>query len=77
MFGLHQVIDVGPMSGESNVVAWLRHRAIEPQPDLVKRIIRRAKASTHILTAEEINEEIQAFTADVAGAQRGESTCRN
>lgn len=62
-FGLAQIIDVGPMSGESNVVAWLRRRDVEPQPELVKRIIRRAKSSTHILSADEITEEIRSFGA--------------
>lgn len=61
LFGLHQIIDVGPMSGESNAVAWLRHHGFTPQPELVKRIIARAKASKATLTAEEMREEIQAF----------------
>lgn len=66
LFGLHQIIDVGPMSGESNVVAWLRHRGIEPQAELVKRIIRRAKSSTHILSGDEMQQEIAAFSAETA-----------
>jgi 2-isopropylmalate synthase len=69
-FGLHQVIDVGPMSGESNVIAWLRHHGHEPERDLVKRIIARAKSTTHILTAAEIEEEIRAFAAADASGGR-------
>jgi len=57
-FGRSQVIDIGPMSGESNVVAWLRQHGREPEPDLVKRIIARAKTSNHILSVEEVEAEI-------------------
>jgi 2-isopropylmalate synthase len=57
-FGRSQVIDVGPMSGESNVVAWLRAHGHESTPELIKRIIARAKQSAHTLSAQEIQEEI-------------------
>jgi isopropylmalate/homocitrate/citramalate synthase len=60
LFGRTQTVEVGPMSGESNVVAWLRQHGLEAPPDLVKRVIGRAKQSTHILTQDEIMEEVQA-----------------
>ena len=55
-FGLEQVIDVGPMSGKSNVLFWLERRGISATDDVVERIYQRAKASTHTLTDAEISE---------------------
>jgi 2-isopropylmalate synthase len=53
-FGLEQIIEIGPMSGKSNVIFWLERRGIAASDDLVDRIVRRAKASDRILTEEEI-----------------------
>src|ERR1700694_3769711 len=53
-FGLEQIIDIGPMSGKSNVIFWLEHRGMEPGEELVERIFRLAKASDHCLTEDEI-----------------------
>jgi len=54
LVGRHQQIEVGPMSGESNVIYWLRHRGIEPQDALVKAIFARAKDSNHTLEEAEL-----------------------
>jgi 2-isopropylmalate synthase len=54
LFGCEQVIEIGPMSGESNVVYWLEQRGIEPRPDLVGAIIERAKQGNHLLDEVEI-----------------------
>jgi 2-isopropylmalate synthase len=54
MFGRHQEIGIGFMSGASNVNYWLRQRDIEPSDDLVAAILQAAKATTHILTEEEV-----------------------
>jgi isopropylmalate/homocitrate/citramalate synthase len=54
MVGRHQVIEVGPMSGESNVVYWLTERGIEPVRPLVAAIFEAAKSSDRILTDGEI-----------------------
>src|SRR6476469_3788404 len=48
-FGLEQVIEIGPMSGKSNVVYWLEKRGYEASDSLVNRIYERAKASTGVL----------------------------
>jgi 2-isopropylmalate synthase len=53
-FGRRQLIEVGPMSGESNVVCWLRERGIEPEKALVEAIFERAKAASRVLGEEEI-----------------------
>jgi 2-isopropylmalate synthase len=54
LIGRHQVIEVGPMSGESNVVYWLQERGIEAKPDLVREIFQAAKAADTILAEEVI-----------------------
>src|SRR6202163_248838 len=56
MFGLEQIIDIGPMSGKSNVLFWLERRGLVPSDDVVERIYKRAKASNHTLSEEEIRE---------------------
>jgi 2-isopropylmalate synthase len=59
VFGLQQVIDIGPMSGKSNVHFWLEHRGYTATEDLVERIYRRAKSSDHTLSEAEILECLQ------------------
>ncbi len=61
MIGRHQVIEVGPMSGLSNVQCWLEDRGLDPRPDLVDAIFRRAKESDHVLDDGEILEIVQRF----------------
>ncbi len=55
-FGMDQIIDIGPMSGKSNVLFWLERRRIPAADDVVERIYQRAKQSDHTLTEEEILE---------------------
>jgi 2-isopropylmalate synthase len=54
LFGLEQIIDIGPMSGKSNVLFWLERRGIPATDDLVERILARAKSSNHTLSEAEI-----------------------
>jgi len=54
VFGLEQVIDIGPMSGKSNVHFWLERHGFTITDELVDRIYQFAKASDHTLTQEEI-----------------------
>jgi 2-isopropylmalate synthase len=58
-FGLEQVIEVGPMSGKSNVRFWLEHRSIPVTDQLVDRIFERAKASDHILSDDELRDIVR------------------
>jgi isopropylmalate/homocitrate/citramalate synthase len=58
MVGREQVIDVGPMSGKSNVIYWLEKRGIAAADALVERIFRKAKASATVLTEEQILAEV-------------------
>jgi isopropylmalate/homocitrate/citramalate synthase len=55
-FGLEQTIDIGPMSGKSNVLFWLERRGIAATDDLVDRIYQRAKTSDHTLSDSEVAE---------------------
>jgi 2-isopropylmalate synthase len=59
LFGLEQVIDIGPMSGKSNVLFWLERRGIPASGDVVESIYRRAKASDHTLSEAEILECVE------------------
>jgi 2-isopropylmalate synthase len=60
VFGLEQIIDVGPMSGKSNVLFWLERRGIAASDDVVDRIYARAKSSDHTLSEAEILECVPA-----------------
>ena len=52
--GRHQLIEIGPMSGESNVTFWLKERGIEAERSLVEAIFRRAKESDRTLEEAEV-----------------------
>jgi 2-isopropylmalate synthase len=59
-FGLEQIIEVGPMSGKSNILFWLDRRGMAATDDVVERIYQRAKSSKRCLTEAEIMECCQA-----------------
>jgi 2-isopropylmalate synthase len=54
MVGREQQIDVGPMSGRSNVIYWLEHHGVAPTDQVVERIFLTAKQSSHVLSDAEI-----------------------
>ncbi len=56
MFGLEQIIDIGPMSGKSNVLFWLERHGVPASDEVVDRIYQRAKASNHTLSEAEIRQ---------------------
>ncbi len=58
LFGLEQVVEIGPMSGKSNVIYWLEKRGIDPSDERVTRIYARAKESSAVLDEEEIRQLI-------------------
>jgi 2-isopropylmalate synthase len=60
-FGREQEIEVGFMSGESNVVYWLQKRGIEAEPGLVKHIFACAKRTDHLLDEQEIRKAIEEY----------------
>ena len=57
-FGLKQVIEIGPMSGKSNVIFWLEDRGFEASDERVNRIYEHAKKASSVLTEAELNKLI-------------------
>jgi isopropylmalate/homocitrate/citramalate synthase len=55
LFGLDQIIEIGPMSGKSNVLYWLARHQIPAEDALVSRILDAAKQSARVLTDAEIH----------------------
>ncbi len=56
MFGLEQVIKVGPMSGKSNVAWVLERHGLQPTEEAVQRVLNRAKETPRLLTDAEVLE---------------------
>ena len=54
LFGMEQIIEVGPLSGRSNVQYWLQQHGVAVTEELVSRIFDVAKQSSRILTDEEL-----------------------
>ena len=54
LVGREQEIEIGPMSGKSNVVFWLEKRGLPATEEVVDRVFSRAKASGCVLTEAEI-----------------------
>ncbi len=55
LFGLEQIIEIGPMSGKSNVLFWLERHGIAPDDAVVNRIFDAAKRSARVLTDAEVH----------------------
>ncbi|MCC7179681.1 MAG: 2-isopropylmalate synthase [Acidobacteria bacterium] len=58
LVGREQEIEVGPMSGKSNVTYWLEKRGIPASEQVVDRVFQRAKSSPRVLTEAEILAEV-------------------
>jgi isopropylmalate/homocitrate/citramalate synthase len=54
LVGREQQIEVGPMSGRSNVIFWLESRGLPATDEIVDRIFAAAKASNRTLTHEQM-----------------------
>ncbi len=59
MVGREQEVDVGPMSGRSNVMFWLERRGIPASDEAIDRIFAKAKSSASVLSEEEIRAELR------------------
>ena len=55
MFGLEQIIEVGPMCGLSNVVYWLAQHGYPQEESLAKELFDLAKSTNRVLTDEELH----------------------
>ncbi|MDT5122664.1 MAG: hypothetical protein QOC96_2146 [Acidobacteriota bacterium] len=56
LFGLKQKIEIGPMSGKSNVIYWLESRGLEATDERVSRIYEHAKQSSSVLEEDEVRQ---------------------
>lgn len=54
LFGLAQVIEIGPMSGKSNVLFWMELHKVPASDEIATRILDAAKKSSRVLTDDEI-----------------------
>ena len=54
LVGLEQIVEIGPMSGKSNVIYWLARHGIAETDELVNRIFEAAKQSPRVLTEDEV-----------------------
>src|SRR5256885_9426412 len=54
LFGLDQVIEIGPMIGKSNVLFWLEKHRVPADDATVTRIFDAAKQSPRVLTDDEV-----------------------
>jgi 2-isopropylmalate synthase len=56
LVGREQEIEVGPLSGRSNVVFWLEKHGLPASDEVVDRVLAAAKASNRILTRVQIQQ---------------------
>jgi isopropylmalate/homocitrate/citramalate synthase len=58
LVGRRQEIEIGPMSGKSNVIFWLEQRGLRAPDEVVDRILETAKSAASVLTEDEIRAVI-------------------
>lgn len=68
-FGKEQEIEIGPMSGLSNVSFWLQRRGIEGDEALAKAVLGRAKEATQTLSELEVLRAVKEFRDGQGGTQ--------
>jgi 2-isopropylmalate synthase len=61
LIGRSQEIEIGPMSGSSNVIFYLSHRGIVPGHELIQAVLLAAKESNRILQEPEILAIVRRF----------------
>ncbi|PJA27785.1 MAG: 2-isopropylmalate synthase [candidate division Zixibacteria bacterium CG_4_9_14_3_um_filter_46_8] len=71
MVGQKQNIEIGFMSGLSNVVYWLKKKGIKPDEHLVDEIFKTAKTHNRVLTEEEIMQIVKFNSGDEMHIQPG------
>ena len=62
-FGMAQRIRIGPMSGRSNVVHWLKSHGLDPTEERIVPILEAAKRSDRLLEDAEVRALVEAATA--------------
>jgi 2-isopropylmalate synthase len=74
MFGLHQAIEVGHMGGRSNVIFWLKHRNIDPEDALVDAVFEAAKATSRVLTDDEVMALVEDYRSGLTSLSDGDDS---
>ena len=64
-FGKEQTIDVGHMSGLSNVLFWMEKNEVEAEPGLAEHLLAVAKTKNRVLTDAELQGAIEIFEQTV------------
>lgn len=54
LVGRRQEVEIGPMSGQANVLFWLAARGLPADPELVQELFRLAKSSSRVLPEAEV-----------------------
>jgi 2-isopropylmalate synthase len=54
LIGRRQEIEIGPMSGNSNVIYYLTERDLPHTPEIIRAVLAEAKQSDHLLAEEEV-----------------------
>jgi isopropylmalate/homocitrate/citramalate synthase len=66
MLGLKQVIEVGPMSGESNVIFWLEQHGYAAERGLVDHVFRLAKQRDRLFETAELEAVVAQYRKQAA-----------
>jgi 2-isopropylmalate synthase len=61
IFGMGQIIEVGPMSGLSNVIYWLASHGYPQEESLAQEVFRLAKSTNRVLTDGELHSAAKAW----------------
>jgi 2-isopropylmalate synthase len=72
MFGLRQIIEVGPMCGLSNVIYWLDEHGYPQEESLAKEIFQLAKSKSRVLTDAELHGAVSQWQERNATARVAE-----
>jgi isopropylmalate/homocitrate/citramalate synthase len=59
LVGRQQQIEIGPMSGRSNVIFWLESRGLPATDEIVDRIFAAAKSSNRTLTHDQVEKIVE------------------
>jgi 2-isopropylmalate synthase len=68
MFGLSQIIEIGPMCGLSNVIYWLDAHGYPQEEALAKEIFTLAKSTSRVLTDDEVHACVRRWQDQTEGA---------
>jgi 2-isopropylmalate synthase len=64
LFGRSQCIEIGRMSGKSNVQYWLTAQGVEPAADLVNRVLEHAHQSRTVLSDTELWDIVNTWRSE-------------